>query len=88
MARSLDGLIRHLVDQIALCGERGESTRFSLSSSVRVTHALRLPIFSERSSAHCTIMLPENPDFFFGTLGYCKILPSDSGGFCRQACGG
>ena len=64
MARSLDGLIRHLVDQIALCGEHGESTRFSLSSSVRATHALRLPIFSQHYSAHCTIMLPKNPDFF------------------------
>ena len=28
MATSLDGLIRHLVDQIALCGEHGESIRF------------------------------------------------------------
>lgn len=24
MAKSLDGLIRHLVDQIALCGEQGK----------------------------------------------------------------
>ena len=28
MAKSFDGLIRHLIDQIALCGEHGESSRF------------------------------------------------------------
>ncbi len=30
MVKSLDNLIRHLIDEIALCGEEGENT-FALS---------------------------------------------------------
>ena len=43
MARSLHGLIRHLVDHIALCGEHGNSTRFSPSS----VFELPLPCISQ-----------------------------------------
>lgn len=72
MARSLDGLIRHLVDQIALCGEYGESTRFPIVS-VRAIHASRfhcpLCIFPRGS-----IMSTENPTKIFP----CNLLCLDN----------
>ena len=44
MAKSLDGLIRHLIDQIALCGEHGESTRF-LHNHLSISSCPRFPCF-------------------------------------------
>ena len=44
MARSLDGLIGHLVDQIALCGKHGESDSLPHVVHVRATCALHVPI--------------------------------------------
>lgn len=59
MVKSLDGLIRHLVDQIALCGEHGKSTQSSRLS----VFELRIPSMNEyfisTLSVYCTLISAE-----------------------------
>ena len=98
MAKSLDGLIRHLIDQIALCGEHGESTRFlhnysSISSYPRFPYFESLLYIRPQLLQHLTLwnaflclslflFLP-----FPQTSYFCKI-ELDSGCHCSQACRG
>ena len=68
MAKSLDGLIRHLIDQIALCGEHGESTRFLITTlRIRATHPSHVfNLFFTSFHTYCNIL-------YFGILFFLHI---------------
>lgn len=91
MAASLDGLIRHLVDQIALCGEHGQSIRFASASLFELSYALHLLILLLHFN-HCAIMPVDIPLFFYSFRflepGVIAKLSSGLGCVHRQACAG